>query len=69
MTINGGQPHQIGYRGQRYRIHILDDAADIRQTIYWSDQEASREVLRGLNKRHGWSDARCDAVVNKETGE
>lgn len=69
MTINGGKPHKVGYKGQRFKITVAEKGMTTRRMIGWSDRPASAVLLESLVKRPGWSDARCDPVVNRVTGD
>ncbi len=62
MTINGGKPHQVGYSGQRYRIVLDCDEKGPARTIAWSNTPAPEDVLRSLETRPGWSNARVEEV-------
>lgn len=72
MTINGGQPHRVGYAGQTHRIEVTDALSGQVYRIGWmnlTDDAATERLLRGLEANPGWSDARLVEVVNRETGE
>lgn len=42
MTINGGKPHNIGDRGQRYEVSFLDGKK--RRVYGWTDD--AKQALR-----------------------
>lgn len=68
MTINGGQPHRVGYAGQDWRIVVDEDAggesARVRRVGWASRQDP--ETLSSLNTRPGWSGARYERVTDKQ---
>jgi hypothetical protein len=69
VTINGGKPHAVGYKGQRYKITVAEQGRKDRRIVGWAGKPASRIELDMLETRPSWSDARCEPVVNKRTGE
>jgi hypothetical protein len=69
MTINGGKPHAVGYQGQRYKITVAEEGRKERRIVGWSAKPAAGILLDSLETRPGWSDARCEPVVNKKTGD
>ena len=69
MTINGGQPHQVGYRGQAFKVTVYDDSIQRRRVICWTGERAKQTLLISLELRPGWSDAKCEEVKNGATGD
>lgn len=69
MTINGGQPHRVGYAGQTYKMTVHDEDLGKRRIIGWSNSPFPADQLRGIETRPGWTDARSELVVNRETGD
>lgn len=71
MTINGGKPHAVGYAGQTHRIMVDQDGAPY--LVGWTNmataEGANVSLLRSLELRPGWTNARFERVTNKETGE
>jgi len=64
MTINGGQPHRVGYAGQDWRI-VVDEDVDggtQRRVVGWTNH---RGDLAALNSRPGWNNARYERVTDK----
>lgn len=64
MTINGGQPHRVGYSGQPYRIVVDCDEKGPARVIAWTTKPAPNEVLRSLETHHGWTNARNEKVAS-----
>lgn len=63
MTINGGQPHRVGYSGQRYRIVLdveQDDGSTKVQTFGWSNDNT--RDLSSLACHPCWSNPRYEEV-------
>lgn len=58
MTHNGGQPHAVGYKGQRYEVSVFDEVAEGRRVVGWTDDadNASR-MATGAELRPGWTTA------------
>ena len=46
MTHSGGKPHtNVGDRGQRYEVTVLDSNAGKRIVIGWSNDEAGAQAM------------------------
>ncbi len=71
MTINGGQPHQVGYSGQPFKVTVHDADLDARRTVCWTKAPEAEcvKMMRGLETRPGWTDAKYENVRNRKTGE
>ena len=73
MTHSGGQPHRVGYAGQRYKITIMDADKGRRIVVAWRNDppggSSDDDLLRSLETRSGWSDAKVEEVENRETGD
>ncbi len=69
MTINGGQPHAVGYAGQEWKVTVIDADLGRRRIVCWSDKPAPVEVLLSLETRPSWSEARNEAVIDRKTGD
>lgn len=67
MTINGGQPHAVGYRGQKYRI-VADEEQDDGTTkvrrIGWSNDNT--RALDAINTHPCWTNARYEEVEDPD---
>ena len=56
MTINGGKPHQVGDRGQRYEITYFDGRAAERRTLGWCEtREQADMVVLTMSGHPVWS--------------
>lgn len=68
MTINGGQPHRVGYTDQDYRI-VVDEERDGEEPrvkrLGWMNIPPSRAFLDAMNQHPCWSNARCERVEDK----
>lgn len=72
MTHSGGKPHKVGYNGQSHKITVHDADKGARRIIGWTnhhDERANDPMLRGLEERPGWSDAKLEPVQDKTTGD
>ena len=55
MTINGGQPHAVGDKGQRYEVTYFDPQANCRKVLGWSDTaEGAQRMADGVEKHPSW---------------
>lgn len=55
MTINGGKPHAVGDRGQRYEVTFFNPATDKRQVLGWSEtREGADSLVAGIDKHPTW---------------
>lgn len=55
MTINGGKPHAVGYRGQRYEVTFFNPATSQRHVLGWSSTlEGAESMVDGINKHPAW---------------
>jgi hypothetical protein len=55
MTINGGKPHAIGDRGQRYEVTFFNPATFTRQVLGWSStMEGAESMASGIDKHPVW---------------
>ena len=68
MTINGGRPHEVGYRDQDYKITVHDADQGKRITVGWTQVRSTEQSLRALETRPGWSNAKCEVVEDHKTG-
>lgn len=58
MTHSGGQPHAVGYKGQRYEVSIFDEASGGRRVVGWTnDAEKTRPMATGAELHPGWTTA------------
>lgn len=65
MTINGGQPHAVGDRGQRYEVTFFNPATRKRQVLGWaSTLEGAEGMVAGIYKHPAWEQPR---VEDRET--
>jgi|JI10StandDraft_1071094.scaffolds.fasta_scaffold2010484_2 hypothetical protein len=56
MTINGGKPHAVGDRGQRYEITYFDGRAAERRTLGWCEtREQADMVVLTMSSHPVWS--------------
>lgn len=56
MTINGGQPHAVGDRGQRYEVSFFDEQAKCRRVLGWSATiEGARSMAGGVEAHPSWA--------------
>lgn len=55
MTWAGGRPHQVGDRGQRYEVSVIDEASEQRIPCGWTNDKISAERMAvALALRPGW---------------
>lgn len=55
MTINGGQPHAVGDRGQRFEITFFDPEARCRKVLGWCEtKEGAQRMAAGVEKHPSW---------------
>ena len=55
MTIDGGKPHAVGYRGQRYEVTFFNPATFSRQVLGWCDTiEGAESMAAGVNMHPAW---------------
>lgn len=55
MTINGGKPHAVGDRGQRYEVTFFNPATFQRQVLGWaSTSEAAESMAEGIRAHPVW---------------
>ena len=55
MTINGGKPHAVGDRGQRYEVTFFNTATLKRQVLGWSEtREGANRMADGINAHPAW---------------
>jgi hypothetical protein len=56
MTINGGQPHAVGDKGQRYEVSFFDQASNCRRTLGWSTTiEGAISMASGVEHHPSWA--------------
>jgi hypothetical protein len=56
MTINGGKPHAVGDKGQRYEVSFLDAGANCRRVLGWSTTiDGARSMASGVEHHPSWS--------------
>jgi hypothetical protein len=61
MTHSGGKPHQVGDRGQRYRVTAHDHVHRRRIDVaYTNDLDMARGMRDSANMRPTWSDAKIE---------
>lgn len=61
MTINGGKPHAVGDRGQRYEVTFFNPAAFKRQVLGWSETlEGAESMVAGVNAHPAWEQAQIE---------
>lgn len=55
MTIDGGKPHAIGDRGQRYEVTFFNPAISQRQVLGWSKtMEGAASMVAGIDAHPSW---------------
>lgn len=55
MTINGGKPHAVGDRGQRFEVTFFNPATFKRQVLGWSESiEGAESMVAGIHKHPAW---------------
>lgn len=60
MTINGGKPHAVGDRGQRYEVTFFNPATMKRQVLGWSEtREGADSLVAGIDEHPTW----CSPIV------
>lgn len=59
MTINGGKPHAVGDRGQRYEVTFFNPATFTRQVFGWSDDpEGANDMVASIKLHPVWEQPR-----------
>lgn len=59
VTINGGQPHAVGDRGQRYEVTFLDPGENVRKVFGWSEtQKGAQTMVSSIEKHPSWQEPR-----------
>lgn len=55
MTINGGQPHAVGDRGQRYEVTFFNPATKRRQVLGWSaTHDGAASMAAAVDAHPSW---------------
>ena len=55
MTYDGGKPHQVGDKGQRYEVTFFDPEANARRVLGWSDDpETARRMADSVEQHPAW---------------
>ena len=55
MTINGGQPHAVGDKGQRWEVSFFEPRDGVRKVLGWSDTiEGARSMAEGVELHPVW---------------
>jgi len=55
VTIDGGKPHAVGDRGQRYEVTFFNPATFSRQVLGWCDTiEGAESMAAGVNMHPAW---------------
>lgn len=55
MTINGGKPHAVGDRGQRYEVTFFNPSTGTRQVLGWSEtHEGALCMADGVDAHPSW---------------
>ncbi len=68
MTINGGQPHRVGYTDQDYRVVVDEERPGEEprvKRIGWMNVPPSQGFLDAMNQHPCWSNARYELVEDK----
>lgn len=56
MTINGGQPHAVGDKGQRYEVSFFNPNTSARQVLGWATtMEGALSMATGIEHHPSWS--------------
>jgi hypothetical protein len=45
MTHSGGQPHNVGDKGQRFEVTFFDPRANVRKVFGWSDTAEGAQAM------------------------
>jgi hypothetical protein len=73
MTINGGKPHAVGDRGQRYEVSFFNPATWKRQVFGWSDTvDGANRMVAAVNDHPVWEQPQVldrQAAADSEGGE
>lgn len=64
MTINGGQPHRVGYHGQRFLVTVKDKETGERRKIVYGEERPPVALLRSLETSPSWEDAQVHELAN-----
>jgi len=55
MTINGGKPHAVGDRGQRYEVTFFNSATFKRQVLGWCEtREDAERIVATMSDHPVW---------------
>ena len=58
MTINGGQPHAVGDKGQQFEVTFYDPGVGGRRVFGWSDTpEGAFRMASAIELHPSWSSA------------
>lgn len=61
MTINGGKPHAVGDRGQRFEVTFFNPSTMRRQVLGWCERrEAAENMAAGVRKHPAWEDPQIE---------
>ena len=62
------RPHLVGYKGQPFMIVVTEyyDGERRSRVIGWCEKPMLSIDLRALETRPGWTNARCEPVVDEK---
>ncbi len=56
MTIDGGKPHAVGDKGQRYEVSFYDPATNSRRVLGWcATAEGAQQMADGIEHHPSWA--------------
>lgn len=58
MTHSGGEPHNVGDKGQRYEVTFFNPETIERQIFGWSDTEdGAAQMVKSIQAHPSWYNA------------
>lgn len=56
MTIDGGKPHAVGDRGQRYEVSFFNPSTNKREVFGWAESRTGvAAMVRSIDLHPTWS--------------
>lgn len=61
MTINGGKPHAVGDRGQRYEVTFFNPSTMRRQVLGWCEtRDGAESMAAGVRAHPAWEEPQIE---------
>lgn len=56
MTIDGGKPHAVGDRGQRYEVSFFNPSTNKREVFGWAESSiGATAMVQSINLHPTWT--------------